>query len=75
VKAAFKSMSLADWDRWQADDSVVKCRFLDCAAGTGLAGHGVCFLGGDWADPECAEFVSEEEWERTKGVTDGGIQQ
>jgi hypothetical protein len=43
-------------------NEVPKCNFLDCAAGLGLAGHGRCFLRGDWEDSDCPKFQTEEEF-------------
>jgi hypothetical protein len=40
-------------------DEKPKCRWLDCVAGGGLAGNGVCFLNGQWDNPSCAEFLDE----------------
>ncbi len=43
-------------------DEHPRCNFLKCLAGQGLAGMGVCFLKGDWADPDCRKFEDEETW-------------
>jgi hypothetical protein len=46
-----------------------KCNFLNCFAGTGVAGNGNCFLGGDPKDPNCPMFKEEEqlrEWDRER---------
>lgn len=40
----------------------VKCPWLDCAGGLGLAGRGVCSWGGDWTDPECPDYITEEDY-------------
>lgn len=40
----------------------VACRMMECAAGLGLAGHGGCFLRGEWWNPECPRFMSETEF-------------
>ncbi len=49
-------------------DKLPICNFLHCCAGQGLAGRGVCFLNGDWADPDCSKFENEaeylKEWEK-----------
>ncbi len=45
-------------------DEHPKCDFIHCLAGQGLAGMGVCFLKGDWANPDCPKFKDEREWVR-----------
>ena len=39
----------------------LKCEWLHCYAGMGIAGSGVCFLGGMWWHPSCPAFIDEEE--------------
>lgn len=39
-----------------------KCNFMECLAGTGLAGTGRCFLGGNPNDTNCDKFISEDEF-------------
>jgi len=36
-----------------------KCDFLNCAAGAGLAGNGICFFRGEWDNPDCPKFFPE----------------
>lgn len=43
-------------------DEHPRCDFQKCLAGQGLAGTGICFLRGDWADPDCGKFVDEMAW-------------
>ena len=43
-------------------DERARCRFIGCAAGMGLAGMGVCFMRGEWDNPKCPKFMSEEEF-------------
>ncbi len=43
-------------------DEKPKCRFIDCVAGQGLAGRGICFLDGEWDNENCLKFDDEEEW-------------
>jgi len=31
-------------------------------AGMGLAGMGICFLHGEWNNPDCPKFEDEHEW-------------
>lgn len=48
----------------------VKCRWSECFAGMGLAGHGDCSARGAWDEVNCPEFETEEEfleeWKRRK---------
>lgn len=51
-----------------ADDfNAIKCNYLECSAGMGVAGRLVCFRGGDYTLPYCPRFQNEEqylkEWE------------
>jgi hypothetical protein len=39
-----------------------KCDFFHCLAGQGLAGMGICFLQGDWGNPQCPRFEDEHQW-------------
>ena len=56
-------MSDAEWMAWQKKDGHgVKCKWLECYAGTGLAGNGTCFAGGDWTREDCPEYKNEIEW-------------
>lgn len=43
-------------------DETPKCNFMACAAGLGLAGMGVCFLGGEWDNFDCPKFEDEFEF-------------
>jgi len=42
----------------------VECNWLECAGGMGLAGHGFCSFRGDWSDPNCQDFITNEAYER-----------
>ncbi len=46
----------------------LKCAFIDCLAGMGLAGSGRCFLHGMWWHPSFPNFIDEEtymeKWEK-----------
>ena len=48
--------------------SFVKCRWLECFAGLGLAGHGICCARGAWDKENCPDFETEEDflerWEK-----------
>ncbi len=55
-------------------DEHPKCNFLKCLAGQGLAGMGVCFLKGDWTNPNCPKFEDEAEWILKRGIIEGKSQ-
>lgn len=38
----------------------IRCNYLECAAGLGVAGNRKCFLGGDFLDKNCDKFIFEE---------------
>ena len=40
----------------------IKCNYVDCAAGMGLAGNGRCFLCGEWDNADCPKFKSNEDF-------------
>lgn len=42
-------------------DDPIRCNFLHCYAGMGVAGNRHCFLGGDYRDAECPKYINEEE--------------
>jgi hypothetical protein len=42
---------------WAEDD--IKCPYLNCIAGLGLAGRGICFLDGDAKNPFCNKYEEE----------------
>jgi hypothetical protein len=50
------------------EDEPIKCDYINCAAGMGVAGMGSCFLFGDPRNPNCPKFEDErlyetiEEW-------------
>lgn len=39
----------------------IKCEFIDCFAGMGLAGTGICFLKGIWWHQSCPMYKNENE--------------
>ena len=43
-------------------EEMIKCPFIYCLAGPGLAGSGRCGLFGCWWHPACGAFVDEEQW-------------
>ncbi len=45
----------------------LKCEWLSCLAGMGIAGNGHCFLNGAFWMPCCPNFIDEEDWIRRKG--------
>ena len=48
-----------EWDNYK---DVVKCTWLLCAGGMGLAGHGHCSFAGEWDNPECPDFITEDDY-------------
>ena len=43
-------------------EAMIKCPYLYCLAGQGLAGVGRCFLQGCWWSYSCGVFIDEDEW-------------
>ncbi len=43
------------------EECKIKCDFIHCFAGMGMAGAGICFLGGMWWAANCGKFVDEDE--------------
>ncbi|MHB8123152.1 MAG: hypothetical protein ACYDG4_13460 [Desulfuromonadaceae bacterium] len=76
--ATATAMNDQEWLAWSSEHpagSVVKCKWLTCYAGTGLAGNGMCFAGGDWKNPECPQFVDDGEYQRAHGhLTDEDVE-
>ena len=56
------SFSLSAADKIELIDDEIKCNYLKCNAGTGLAGRGRCFNHGDFTDENCKQFTDEETW-------------
>lgn len=46
---------------------VVKCNWLRCAGGMGLAGCGCCSFRGDYRKIFCPKFIDEIEYEKNQG--------
>lgn len=40
-----------------------KCKIFECAGGMGLAGNGWCSFRGEWDNPDCPLFITEENYE------------
>jgi hypothetical protein len=58
--------------------SVIRCNFLKCSAGMGVAGNLTCCRHGDYTNPDCPRFQDEDtflkEWElEEKNESDTGI--
>jgi len=49
-------------EEWVNFGAVVKCNFVKCNAGMGLAGKGSCFNHGDYTDADCQQFTDEKVW-------------
>lgn len=45
-------------------DEPIRCDFLTCMAGMGVAGNRHCFLRGDWRRADCSKYINEEKWLR-----------
>ena len=58
-----KPMTDEEWCNWKDH---VKCKWLECAGGIGLAGNGCCSFRGDWADVYCKYFITEDDYERKR---------
>ena len=42
----------------------VKCPWLNCAGGMGLAGNGCCPFRGDFDNPKCSKFITDDDYEK-----------
>jgi len=49
---------------WLDYKSHVKCNWLECAGGIGLAGNGNCSFRGQWDNEECPLFITYDDFER-----------
>ena len=49
-----------------------KCNFVKCYAGMGVAGDGICFLKGDSTNPDCPNFLDEDEENKRQEAEDRG---
>lgn len=47
---------------YMSEESKIKCDFINCFAGMGLAGGGRCFAYGAWWMNDCPNFKDEDEW-------------
>ena len=47
---------------YDAFGTYVKCPWLKCAAGMGMAGRGDCCFSGRWDRKDCAKFQAEEDF-------------
>ena len=41
-------------------DPAVRCNWIACVSGAGLAGFGRCSARGDWRDPHCPRFEQSQ---------------
>jgi hypothetical protein len=53
-------MTDTEWLNWK---DVVKCNWLKCAGGMGLAGNGCCSFRGDFHKTICPKFITDEDYE------------
>ena len=56
-----KPMTDEEFMNWK---DVVKCNWLKCAGGMGLAGAGCCSFRGDYDDPLCRYFITDDDYEK-----------
>ena len=49
-------------DEWLSYKEVIKCNWLKCAGGGGLSGHGRCSFAGEWDNPGCPDFITDEDY-------------
>lgn len=56
-----KPMTDDEWCNWK---EVVKCNWLKCAGGIGLAGNGCCSFRGDFDKADCSLFITDEDYEK-----------
>jgi len=55
---------MIDYERAPENFRGVRCNWLTCAGGMGLAGNGMCSFRGDWSNPDCKDFITEEAYGR-----------
>lgn len=46
----------------------IKCNYIKCAAGMGVAGNLNCFLDGDYTRKKCKKFIEENEFLNIKNI-------
>ena len=51
---------MKNYKRAPEDSSRWKCNWIKCAGGMGLAGTGMCSFRGEWDNPNCPYFMTEE---------------
>jgi hypothetical protein len=56
----FPPMTDEEFCNWK---KVVKCNWLRCAGGEGLAGNGCCCFQGDFTNPDCPKFITDDDYE------------
>jgi hypothetical protein len=49
------------------EENEITCNYLKCLAGMGIAGNGVCFLGGNGKN-NCDKFEDEQEFLKKEGL-------
>ncbi len=50
--------------KYMYEEEEIVCNYMKCAAGMGMAGRGICFLKGDATKKECAQFVSDGDFQK-----------
>ncbi len=46
------------------EETYPKCNIFNCAGGMGLAGNGWCSFRGEWDNPNCPLFITEDDFEK-----------
>jgi hypothetical protein len=67
-----KPMTDEEWCNWE---NTVKCNWLKCAGGMGLAGNGCCSFRGDYTLENCQRFITEEDYEKKHDTSDSNTQE
>jgi len=59
IKEEFDRLEKERMLNYSEDDDFVpvKCNYIKCAAGMGVAGDRICFLKGNWHNPNCKKFI------------------
>lgn len=52
------------YKRAPEDSTHWRCNWLKCAGGMGVAGNGMCSFRGDWSNPDCPDFITNEAYDR-----------
>ena len=50
--------------KYMYEENEIVCNFLNCAAGMGVAGSGICFLKGEADNKDCKQFKPDEDFQK-----------